>query len=57
MHIRDTSHRAFHAYIFAGKKLRTFEGPVDEYAVGTAAGAGGAVNWPLFKWAGGSTDK
>mmetsp|Transcript_10169 Transcript_10169/g.30552 ORF Transcript_10169/g.30552 Transcript_10169/m.30552 type:complete len:728 (-) Transcript_10169:256-2439(-) len=42
---------------FTGKKLRTFEGPVDEYAVGTAAGAGGAVNWPLFKWAGGSTDK
>lgn len=41
----------------AGKKLRTFEGPVDDYAVGTAAGAGGTVNWPLFKWAGGSNDK
>jgi translation initiation factor 3 subunit B len=38
---------------FSGKTLRTFAGPVDDYAVGSAAGAGGAVNWPLFKWAGG----
>ena len=30
---------------------------MDDYAVGTAAGAGGTVNWPLFKWAGGSADK
>jgi hypothetical protein len=30
---------------------------VDDYAVGSAAGAGGAVNWPLFKWAGGGEDK
>jgi translation initiation factor 3 subunit B len=41
----------------AGKTLRTFAGPVDDYAVGSAAGAGGAVNWPLFKWAGGGEDK
>ncbi len=25
--------------------------------MGSAAGAGGAVNWPLFKWAGGNEDK
>lgn len=41
----------------AGRTLRTFAGPVDDYAVGSAAGAGGAVNWPLFKWAGGGEDK
>lgn len=43
--------------LIAGKTLRTFTGPVDDYAVGSAAGAGGAVNWPLFKWAGGKEDK
>lgn len=42
---------------FTGAKLRTFEGPVDDYAVGSAAGAGGAVSWPLFKWAGGDRDR
>ena len=35
-----------------GRCLRNFTGPVDEFAVGTAAGA-----WPLFKWAGHPEDK
>ena len=33
-----------------GKKLRTFTGGVDDYAVGTAATSGGALSWPVFKW-------
>lgn len=28
-------------------------GPADDFAVGTAAGVGGAVKWPVYKWAGG----
>ena len=34
----------------AGKKLRSFTGGVDDYAVGTAAIGGGALSWPVFKW-------
>ena len=37
------------------KKLRVFEGPAEEYAVG-ASSAGGAMQWPIFKWAGGKED-
>ncbi|GLI69794.1 hypothetical protein VaNZ11_014493 [Volvox africanus] len=40
----------------AGKLLRKFEGPVDEYAVGSSAGPNGALKWPVFKWAGGRED-
>lgn len=39
-----------------GKKLRIFSGNMDEYAVGSSAGPGGALRWPLFKWAGGGAD-
>ena len=39
-----------------GKKLRVFDNSVDEFAIGTAAGPGGALRWPVFKWAGGSKD-
>ncbi len=34
-----------------------FEGPADEFAVGSSAGPGGALKWPVFKWAGGKDDK
>jgi hypothetical protein len=34
-----------------GAKLRKFEGSIDDYAVGAAAGADGALKWPIFKWA------
>jgi translation initiation factor 3 subunit B len=38
-----------------GRKLRTFEGPQAEYAVGAAARSGGSglLQWPAFKWSGG----
>lgn len=39
-----------------GKKLRAFDNSVDEFAIGTAAGPGGALRWPVFKWAGGPKD-
>lgn len=38
-----------------GRKLRTFQGPADEYLVGVSAGPGG-LKWPVFKWAGGAED-
>lgn len=41
----------------SGKLLRRFEGPVDEYAVGSAAGPQGSLRWPFFKWAGGADDR
>ncbi|KAF8067212.1 R1 [Scenedesmus sp. PABB004] len=41
----------------SGKKLRVFSGNMDDYAVGSSAGPGGALRWPLFKWAGGDADK
>lgn len=36
----------------SGKKLRYFGGNMDEYAIGSSAGPGGALRWPIFKWAG-----
>jgi translation initiation factor 3 subunit B len=42
--------------IRTGRKLRTFEGPVDEWAVGTAALPGGGLAWPLLRWSGGGDD-
>lgn len=35
------------------RKLRVFEGPAEEYSVGAT---GGAMQWPIFKWAGGRED-
>ena len=35
-----------------GRKLRTFEGGADEFAVGSSQAPGGGPGWPLFKWAG-----
>lgn len=40
----------------SGKLLRRFEGPMEEYAVGSAAGPQGSLRWPFFKWAGGLED-
>jgi len=40
-----------------GRKLRVFEGPMDDYAVGSAQGPNGSLRWPFFKWAGGLEDK
>lgn len=40
----------------SGKLLRKFEGPMEEYAVGSAAGPQGSLRWPFFKWAGGIDD-
>ena len=34
-----------------GQKLRTFEGSIEDYAVGSAATADGSLKWPIFKWA------
>jgi translation initiation factor 3 subunit B len=34
-----------------GQKLRKFEGTIEEYAVGAAAGVDGSLKWPIFKWA------
>lgn len=34
-----------------GQKMRTFEGSIEEYAVGSAATADGSLKWPIFKWA------
>lgn len=39
-----------------GRRLRGFDGAMDEFAVGANAGPGGALKWPVFKWAGGSED-
>ncbi|KAI8475850.1 MAG: eukaryotic initiation factor [Monoraphidium minutum] len=41
----------------SGKMLRRFEGPMEEYAVGAAAGPQGSLRWPFFKWAGGTDDQ
>ena len=41
----------------SGKMLRKFDGAMDDYAVGSAAGPNGALRWPFFKWAGGLQDK
>lgn len=40
----------------SGRKLRVFEGPMEEFAVGSAAGPSGSLKWPFFKWAGGLED-
>ncbi|KAK9824494.1 hypothetical protein WJX72_010811 [[Myrmecia] bisecta] len=40
-----------------GKKLRNFTGGTEDFAVGAAAGPGGSLKWPVFKWAGGCDDK
>lgn len=42
--------------IRSGRKLRTFEGPADEWAVGSASLPGGGLAWPLLKWSGGGGD-
>ena len=36
-----------------GKRLRTFEGPHDEYAVGFMARGDHGMRWPAFRWSGG----
>lgn len=55
---RDTAAVLLNVFdVRSGKKLRAFEGKLDEYAVGSAAAAGGALKWPVFKWAGGCDDR
>lgn len=36
----------------SGKKLRSFDGPQSEHAVGAAARPDGGMAWPAFKWSG-----
>jgi hypothetical protein len=36
-----------------GRRLRTFEGPHEEYAVGSMARGDGGMRWPAFRWGGG----
>jgi translation initiation factor 3 subunit B len=33
----------------SGKKLRIFGGNMEDYAIGSSAGPGGALRWPIFK--------
>lgn len=33
----------------SGKKLRIFAGNMEDYAIGSSAGPGGALRWPIFK--------
>lgn len=40
-------------HIRSGKRLRTFEGPHDEYAVGSMARQDKGMRWPAFRWSGG----
>mmetsp|Transcript_40368 Transcript_40368/g.89637 ORF Transcript_40368/g.89637 Transcript_40368/m.89637 type:complete len:721 (+) Transcript_40368:71-2233(+) len=52
---RDNATVTFNIFdVRTGKKLRVFEGTAEEYAIG--AGAGGALRWPVYKWAGGKED-
>jgi len=54
---RDRACLTLHIFdIRSGRKLRSFEGPVDEWAVGTAAIQGGGLAWPLLRWSGGGDD-
>lgn len=41
--------------VATARKLRVFEGPPEEFAMG-GGGGGGALKWPVFKWAGGKDD-
>lgn len=41
----------------SGRKLRAFTGTADDFATGAAAGIGGILGWPIFKWAGDSEDR
>ncbi|KAJ9529622.1 hypothetical protein QJQ45_014394 [Haematococcus lacustris] len=43
--------------IRTAKKLRLFDGPVEDYAVGSSSDSSGALKWPVFKWAGGKPDQ
>ncbi|EFN54066.1 hypothetical protein CHLNCDRAFT_136163 [Chlorella variabilis] len=36
-----------------GRRLRTFDGPQEEYAVGALARPDGGMKWPAFRWGGG----
>jgi translation initiation factor 3 subunit B len=38
----------------SGAKLRSFQGPISDFAVGS--GARGGLTWPVFKWGGPSPD-
>ena len=38
-----------------GRKLRTFEGPQADFAVGAALRQDGGLAWPAFKWSGGDS--
>ena len=41
----------------SGRKLRNFTGTSDDFATGAAAGAGGILGWPIFKWGGHPEDR
>lgn len=36
-----------------GKRLRTFDGPHEEYAVGALQRPDRGMRWPAFRWSGG----
>lgn len=37
----------------SGRKLRAFEGPQEEFAVGSLNRGDGGMAWPAFRWTGG----
>ncbi|KAK9801869.1 hypothetical protein WJX73_004633 [Symbiochloris irregularis] len=41
----------------SGRKLRNFTGTADDFATGAAAGVGGMLGWPIFKWGGHPEDR
>ncbi len=54
---RDSASVTFNIFdTRTARKLRVFEGPTDEFAVGTSATGSGGLQWPVFKWAGGKED-
>lgn len=51
---RGRPHFVAHIWeIRTGKRLRTFDGPHEEYAVGAVARPDGGMRWPAFRWGGG----
>ncbi|PRW39159.1 Eukaryotic translation initiation factor 3 subunit B [Chlorella sorokiniana] len=51
---RGRPHFVAHVWeIRTGKRLRTFDGPHEEYAVGAMARPDRGMRWPAFRWSGG----
>lgn len=51
---RGRPHFVAHIWeVRTGRRLRTFDGPQEEYAVGALARPDGGMKWPAFRWGGG----